>query len=113
MKHDSWQSAPRHKAGTSSWHSHSETGTAIPLFDQSVRVPCTRKRERHMKKPLKKLPRLTSDAEAEAFVEKADLSQYDLSVMVPMRFEMKPKDASVNLRLPGSLLEEVRKRAKS
>ena len=66
-----------------------------------------------MKKPLKRLPRLTSDAEAEAFVEKADLSQYDLSVMVPVRFEMKPKDASVNLRLPGSLLEEVRKRAKS
>jgi predicted DNA binding CopG/RHH family protein len=61
----------------------------------------------------KKLPVLTTDAEAEAFVDTADLSEYDLSEMVPMRFELKRKDKSVNLRLPEQLLEAVRKRAES
>lgn len=60
----------------------------------------------------KKLPKLRSDAAAEAFVAEADLTQYDLSGMVPMQFEMKPKDKSVNLRLPAQLLEAVQQRAK-
>jgi predicted DNA binding CopG/RHH family protein len=59
----------------------------------------------------KKLPTLTSDEEAEAFVANSDLSEYDLSEMVPVRFELKPKDKSVNLRLPEQLLEAVRSRA--
>ena len=59
----------------------------------------------------KKLPTLTSDEEAEVFVANADLTEYDLSEMVPMRFELKPKDKSVNLRLPEQLLEAVRSRA--
>ena len=67
-----------------------------------------------MKKPtaLKKLPTFRSDREAEQFVDKADLSQYDLSGGEFVRFELKPKDKSINLRLPGQLLEAVRKRAK-
>lgn len=60
----------------------------------------------------KKLPRLKSSAEAEAFVAGADLTDYDLSGMVPMHFEMKPKDKSVNLRLPEELLKAVQKKAK-
>jgi predicted DNA binding CopG/RHH family protein len=32
--------------------------------------------------------------------------------MVPMRFEMKPKDKSVNLRLPEALLKAVQQQAK-
>lgn len=60
----------------------------------------------------KKLPVLTTDAEAELFVDTADLSEYDLSEMVPVRFELKPKDASVNLRLPRELLEAVRRHAR-
>jgi predicted DNA binding CopG/RHH family protein len=60
----------------------------------------------------KKLPTLKSDAEAEAFVAHADLSQYDLTGMVPVRFELKRKDKSVNLRLPAQLLEAVQARAK-
>ena len=60
----------------------------------------------------KKLPTLTSDAEAEAFVATADLSEYDLTGMVPVRFELKPKDKSVNLRLPAQLLEAVQDRAR-
>lgn len=59
----------------------------------------------------KPLPRLKSDAEAEAFVAKADLTEYDLSGLVPVRFELKRKDKSVNLRLPDSLLTAVRERA--
>ena len=61
----------------------------------------------------KKLPTLTSDKQAEAFVAGADLTEFDLSEMVPMRFEMKPKDKSVNLRLPEPLLEAVRDKARS
>jgi predicted DNA binding CopG/RHH family protein len=61
---------------------------------------------------LKKLPTFKSDREAEHFVDKADLSEYDLSGGEFVRFELKPKDKSVNLRLPGQLLEAVRKRAK-
>ena len=61
---------------------------------------------------LKKLPTFKSDRAAEQFVDKADLSQYDLSGGEFVRFELKPKNKSVNLRLPGQLLEAVRRRAK-
>ena len=60
----------------------------------------------------KKIPSFKSDKEAEDFVATADLSQYDLSGGRFVRFEMKPKDKAINLRLPGQLLEAVRKRAK-
>jgi predicted DNA binding CopG/RHH family protein len=56
----------------------------------------------------KKFPDFKTDAEAEAFVENADLSEYDFSDMVPMRFELKRKDTSISLRLPEALLNEVR-----
>ena len=46
-----------------------------------------------------------------AFVDKADLSQYDLSGAQTVRFEMKPKDKSINLRLPEALYDAVRQRA--
>jgi predicted DNA binding CopG/RHH family protein len=58
-----------------------------------------------------KFPDFKTDEEAERFVEKADLSAYDFSDMVPVRFELKPKDRTVSLRLPGSLLSEVKTRA--
>ena len=60
----------------------------------------------------KKLPTLTSDKEAEEFVANADLTEFDLSGMTVMRFELKPKNKSVNLRLPEQLLTTVRNRAK-
>jgi predicted DNA binding CopG/RHH family protein len=59
----------------------------------------------------KPLPALRTDAEAERFVDTADLTQYDLSGMVGVRFELKPKDKTVNLRLPQELLEAVRSQA--
>lgn len=38
------------------------------------------------------LAELKTDAEAEAFVATADLTEYDLSGMVPVRFELKHVD---------------------
>ena len=60
----------------------------------------------------KTIPTFKSDDAAERFVETADLSAYDLSGAQLVRFEMKPKDKTVNLRLPGQLLDAVRERAK-
>ena len=59
----------------------------------------------------KKIPTFRSDRAAAAFVDKADLSQYDLAGAQLVRFEMKPKDKSINLRLPEELYEAVRRRA--
>jgi predicted DNA binding CopG/RHH family protein len=56
----------------------------------------------------RKLPRLATDAEAEAFVESADLSGFDLSGLTPTRFEFARKEARVNMRLPGELLVAVK-----
>ena len=64
-------------------------------------------------KRLKKLPRLRSDKEAEEFVDRADLTGYDLSGMVPMRFELKPKDEQINLRLSSELLHAIKERARA
>jgi predicted DNA binding CopG/RHH family protein len=63
-----------------------------------------------MKKPI---PTFKSDERAEDFVATADLSEYDLSGGQVMRFEMKRKDKTVNLRMPEQLLEAVRERAAS
>jgi predicted DNA binding CopG/RHH family protein len=59
----------------------------------------------------KTIPSFKTDEEAEQFVDTADLSEYDLSGGQIVRFELKPKDKSVNLRLPEQLLEAVRSRA--
>ena len=56
----------------------------------------------------KKLPRLASDAEAEAFVDSADLTKYDLSKMQEVRFEFGPKTERLNMRMPKPLLDAVK-----
>jgi predicted DNA binding CopG/RHH family protein len=53
-----------------------------------------------------------TDKQAEDFVATADLTDYDLSGGEVVRFELKRKDKSVNLRLPAQLLEAVQNRAK-
>jgi predicted DNA binding CopG/RHH family protein len=60
----------------------------------------------------KTIPTFRSDEEAEAFVAKANLSDYDLSGGQVVRFEMRPKDKAVSLRLPEKLLDAVREAAK-
>lgn len=62
-------------------------------------------------KILKPMPRLMSDEEAEDFVANSDLTEYDLSDFKPMRFEFVAKDARVNMRMPASLLAQVKARA--
>ena len=59
----------------------------------------------------KKIPTFKTDAEAERFVDTADLSEYDLSGLQPTRFEFEKKTAQLNMRLPTSLLEAVKERA--
>jgi predicted DNA binding CopG/RHH family protein len=65
------------------------------------------------RKNLKELPPLHSDAEAERFVEEADLSEYDLSGFTPTRFEFEEKTAQVNMRMSRNLLDAIKQRAKA
>jgi predicted DNA binding CopG/RHH family protein len=59
----------------------------------------------------KRLPRLRADEEAEAFLDQ-DLSEYiEPEHMVPLRYELRPKGRSVNLRLSEELLSAVKARA--
>jgi predicted DNA binding CopG/RHH family protein len=61
----------------------------------------------------KKIPAFKTDEEAERFVDTADLSEYDLSGLKPVRFEFAKKEARVNMRLPKPLLDAVKARAKA
>lgn len=66
-----------------------------------------------MKTELKKMTSLTSDADAEKFIETQDLSTYDLSGFKPMRFEIEPKTTAISMRMPQSLFEALKVKAKS
>jgi len=60
----------------------------------------------------KKFPALKTDEEAEAFLQQ-DLSDFlHRGNFSPFRFEFKPKDKSINLRIPAGLLKAVQSRAK-
>ncbi len=61
----------------------------------------------------KPMPSLRSDADAERFVETADLSRYDLSGFKTMRFEFEPKSAALNMRLPQKLLDALKLKAQA
>lgn len=65
-----------------------------------------------MNAKLNPMPSLPTDASAEAFVDSADLSNFDLSGFKPMRFEVEPKSAALNMRLPASLLDALKAKAK-
>ena len=58
------------------------------------------------------VPRMTTDEEAEAFLEQ-DLSDLDFSQFNPVKFEFQAKAARLNMRLPVSLLDAVKARAKA
>ena len=59
----------------------------------------------------KRFPTFQSDEEAERFVATADLTEYDLSALVPFSFEFEPKTERVNMRLSKDLLDAVKARA--
>ena len=58
----------------------------------------------------RKVPRLKTDAAAEAFLDQ-DLSDLDFSQFHPTRFEFEKKTAQLNMRLTASLLDAVKRRA--
>ena len=60
----------------------------------------------------RKVPRMTTDEEAEAFLEQ-DLSDLEFSQFKPMQFEFEKKAARVNMRLPEPLLRAVKQRAEA
>ena len=64
------------------------------------------------KNNLKNFPILKTDREAEHFVETADLSEYDFSQFVPVKFEFQKKSKRVQLRMPEGLLEKIKYMAK-
>ena len=59
----------------------------------------------------KKFPDLKSDEEADAWLQGADLAEYDLTGMKKVRFELARKDASISLRLPAALLATLKANA--
>lgn len=59
----------------------------------------------------RKWPVLTSDEDAERFVEEADLTEYDFSQVVPVSYEFERKAAALNMRIPQSLLDAVKAKA--
>ena len=61
---------------------------------------------------VKHVPVLKTDEEAEAFLDQ-DLSDLDFSQFKPMRFEFEKKEAQVNMRVPESLIEAVKDKAKA
>jgi predicted DNA binding CopG/RHH family protein len=62
---------------------------------------------------LKPLPRLSTDEEAERFVNEADLTDYDLTHFTPVQFEFQKKTARINMRLPEPLLNAIKAKAKA
>lgn len=60
----------------------------------------------------KKVPRLKTDKQAEAFLAQ-DLSNLDFSQFKPARFEFEKKDEQINMRVPKPLLAAVKARAKA
>ncbi len=60
----------------------------------------------------KKLPKLKTDDDAISFLENADLSEYDLSAMKPVKFEFQSKSRSITMRLPESLFAAIKEEAR-
>jgi predicted DNA binding CopG/RHH family protein len=58
------------------------------------------------------VPKMTTDDEAETFIMQ-DLSALDFSQFKPMPFEFEKKEAQVNMRVPQSLLNSVKDKAKA
>jgi predicted DNA binding CopG/RHH family protein len=60
----------------------------------------------------KKLPTFRSDREAEEFVEKADLTDYNLSGLRPVKLEFEKKQVGLNTPVPAAKVRALKKRAK-
>ena len=60
----------------------------------------------------KKVPKLKTDKDAEAFLAR-DLSDLDFSQFKPARLEFEKKDEQINMRVPRLLLVALEARAKA
>jgi predicted DNA binding CopG/RHH family protein len=60
----------------------------------------------------RKVPKFRSDEDATTFLEQ-DLSDLDFTQFKPAHFEFERKAAQVNMRLPKSLLDAVKRRSAS
>lgn len=61
----------------------------------------------------KQIPSFNGVDEAEKFVEESDLTEFDLSGFKPMHFEFEPKSKTLNMRVPESLLDALKAKAKA
>ncbi len=61
---------------------------------------------------MKTVPKMTSDEEAEAFLEQ-DLSDLDFRQFRKVNWEAQPKTARVNMRLPEGLVAAVKAKARA
>ena len=59
---------------------------------------------------MKKVPHLTTDAEAEDFLDQ-DLSDLDFTQFRKINWEARPKTARINMRLPEGLMEALKAKA--
>ncbi len=59
----------------------------------------------------KPLPKFDTDEAVEAFIEHADLTEYDLTGLSQMQFEFQPKSRSVTMRLPEQLYTAIKDKA--
>jgi predicted DNA binding CopG/RHH family protein len=59
----------------------------------------------------KQLPELKTDKEAKDFIDTANLTEYDLSGLTPVRFEFQPKERSITMRLSEPLLKAIKEEA--
>jgi predicted DNA binding CopG/RHH family protein len=57
------------------------------------------------------LPVARTERAAASYVARADLTDYDLRGLKPVRFEFAPKSARLNMRLPEELLTAVKNAA--
>jgi len=64
------------------------------------------------KKELRQFPVFETDADAERFVDEADLSDYDFSGFKPAPYEFQAKSANISMRIPQQLLDAVKATAK-
>lgn len=60
---------------------------------------------------MKTVPTLTTDAEAEAFLER-DLSSLDFTQFREINWEARPKSARLTMRLPEGLMTALKAKAK-
>ena len=61
----------------------------------------------------KRIPTFKTDEEVENFVATADLSKFDLSGARLVKYELKPKDKAISLRLPEDLFNAIQNKAKA